>query len=207
VRKGLLAHILFVAALAALAASLPACVTVTPVTGPDGETAQLIKCPQTERCYERAAELCPDGYVVRSGGTSVSGSVNGGSGYVQSTSEILVSCKSDLPATSAAAAATANSDDARLCEAAYAFVDGFAAYWVRISRGKLLDEKASKRDFTTMCRAMPENVQRCMHEKYRAAHAQACDAVLVRLEPTARAKVDSLFLQAPLAKESGAGPN
>jgi hypothetical protein len=189
------------------ATALGACVSVTPVRGPDGEEAHLIKCPQTEACYERAAELCPGGYVVRSGGTTVSGSVSNGSGFTQSTSEVLVSCKSDLPVASAARAPIAKPEDALLCEAAYALVDGFAAYWVRISQGKLLDEKASKRDFTTVCRAMPENVQRCMHEKYRTAHAQACDAVLLRLEPVARSKVDSLFLQATGAKPSDAGVN
>jgi hypothetical protein len=191
----------------AVAAFGSACVTVTPVRGPDGETAHLIKCTRTEGCYERAAELCPDGYVVRTGGSVVSGSVSGGSGYVQSTSEVLVSCKGDLPApTPGASPRAASIDERRLCDAAYGFIDGFAAYWARASQGKPLDEKVSREDFVATCRLMPENVQRCMHDKYRTAHAQACDAVLLRLAPDAHSKVDALFLQAhmPAAPKASA---
>jgi hypothetical protein len=43
---------------------------------------------------------------------------------------------------------------------------------------------------------MPENVQRCMHSMYVNAHDQACDAVLSRLDPWDRRKVDALFLEA-----------
>jgi hypothetical protein len=203
-------RLLGVLSAASLAVSLVACVSVTPVRGPDGETAHLIKCPTTDACYERAAEICPEGYVIRSNGSTVSGSVAGGSGVVSSTSEVLVSCKNDMPVAGrqpAAGPTPEDRDDARTCDAAYAIVDGFAAYWVRASNGKLLDEKTSKRDFVTTCRAMPENVQRCLHEKYRVAHAQACEAVLARLEPSNRRKIDSLFLQAPAVKSDVAGAN
>lgn len=190
------------------APSLIACVAVTQVRGPDGETAHLIKCANTESCYEKANELCPEGYAIRSNGSSVNGFVGRGGGSVSSTSEVLVSCKNDLPAATTPTAAGTGEyrEDARTCDAAYAFVDGFAAYWVRTSSGKLLDEKISKRDFATTCRALPENVQRCMHEKYREAHVQACEAVLARLDTPTRQKLDSLFLEAPL-KPAGAGAN
>jgi len=49
---------------------------------------------------------------------------------------------------------------------------------------------------------MPENIQRCMHASYRSAHADRCDAVLLRLDAPTRDKVDGLFLKAPASDGS-----
>lgn len=187
-------------ALVAASLSLVACVSVTEVRGPDGENAHLIKCPRTESCYEKATDLCPEGWVLRSNNSKLNVLVVNGSGSASSSTEVLVSCKNDVPSTKPQAVPGDDREDARTCDAAYAFVDGFAEYWGRASKGKRLDEKPSKRDFTATCRAVPENVQRCMHEKYREAHGQACEAVLARLEPPTRAKIDSLFLEAPAVR-------
>ena len=167
---------------------------MVPVRGPDGETAQLIRCGQTEACLEKASEVCPDGYAIRSQGSSVSGV----DGNVSSSTEVLVSCKNDMPASPSAMTTAPMSyrEDTGTCDAAYAFVDGFAAYWVHASNGRPLDEKTSQRDFVTTCRALPERAQRCVHDKYREAHVQACEAVLTRLDPTSRRQLDALFLEA-----------
>ncbi len=101
----------------------------------------------------------------------------------------------------AAARADSDRDDTAVCEAAYAHVAEFATYWATRSEGsKPLDEAPARRDFVAVCRGMPENVQRCMHSGYLAVHGKACEAVLLRLEPTARSKVDGLFLEAERQK-------
>jgi hypothetical protein len=101
----------------------------------------------------------------------------------------------------AAAPSSSDRDDTAVCEAAYAHVADFATYWATHSDGsKSLDEAPARRDFLAVCRAMPENVQRCMHSGYLAVHGKACEAVLLRLEPTARSKVDGLFLEAERQK-------
>jgi hypothetical protein len=88
-------------------------------------------------------------------------------------------------------------EDTRVCEAASTHVDEFAKYWAaRSPGGKALDELPQPRDFVVVCRAMPENVQRCLHSGYVAAHLKACEAVLLRLEPPLRNKIDGLFLEA-----------
>lgn len=190
---------------------LVACVHVEDVPGPNGETAHLIQCRETAACYEKANDLCPGGYTLRSNDTKVNGSFVNGAGGVSSSTEILVSCDADLPSHNAAAAAPpgvdSDRDDVRVCEAAYAYVGDFATYWVARTPGaKRLDELPQKRDFVVTCRAMSEPVQRCMHDKYRQAHAQACEAMLSRLDASPHARVDALFLAAPQATAPAASP-
>jgi hypothetical protein len=178
-------------------AVLTACTRVTQVKGPDGEDANLISCRNSEDCYAKARELCPSGYVIRTSSTMPGGAMD------PSAAEILVSCKDDIPSRTAVTSASteknadADRDDARVCEAASRHVDGFKSYWgSKAASTKLLAEMPEKRDFVTACRALPENAQRCMHDKYRAAHAKACDAVLTRLEAADRRRIDALFLEA-----------
>jgi hypothetical protein len=53
----------------------------------------------------------------------------------------------------------------------------------------------SPRDFVEVCRALPERVQRCLDARYREAHEKSCLAVLKRLDPGEKNKIDSLFLE------------
>jgi hypothetical protein len=130
-------------------------------------------------------------------------SAHGRGGY--STDQ--VSCKEDADEPAASrqpiavqATPVPDRDDIRVCEAASAHAADFGTYWAtRSANSRPLDEPAQPRDFVVVCRAMPENVQRCMHTGYLAAHAQACEAVLLRLDPVQRSKVDGLFLQAEVA--------
>ncbi len=169
------------------------CAHAASVRGPDGEPAHLIRCDgsfgaSASACYEKATEVCPEGYELRS---------VGGGGH-----EILVSCKSDLPAPKAAAAeaTSPNRDDARVCDAAAKHVDGFKTFWgTNNPRLKLLVDAPETRDFVATCRDMPEPVQRCLHEKYRSAHVKSCDAVLTRIEPAQRRRIDALFFEAEAA--------
>jgi hypothetical protein len=71
-----------------------------------------------------------------------------------------------------------------------------AAFWGQLSPGaKRLEEAPSQRDFVEVCRALPERVQRCLDARYREAHDKPCLAVLKRLEPGEKNKIDSLFLE------------
>lgn len=167
----------------------------TIIKGPDGEDAHLISCRTTASCYEEAANLCAAGYVIR----EVHG-VHGG-GY-----SLLASCKSDLQVGSTVAPTEKSSDtsserdDAKVCQAAAKFRKDFGAYWASKSGGALLDELVAPRDFVMTCQAMPEMVQRCMHEKYRSAHEQSCTAILARLDEASKTQIDALFLQVPTGK-------
>jgi hypothetical protein len=94
----------------------------------------------------------------------------------------------------------ATRDDTHVCEAAYARVADFALYWAGTTpAAKILPEPPQKVDFVAVCHALPENVQRCTHSGYREVHVKACDAVLLRLEPIQRRKVDGLFFEAERA--------
>ena len=99
--------------------------------------------------------------------------------------------------TAADPAEASEREDTRVCEAAYAHVGEFATFWAARSPGsKALDELPQQRDFAAVCHAMPESVQRCMHSGFLAIHKKACEAVLLRLEPPVRNRIDGLFLEA-----------
>lgn len=187
-----------VCALFALAACGP---SSTIVKGPDGEDAHLITCQSSASCYEEAAQLCPHGYVIRA--------LHGISGGHQ----LLASCNSDLSPSAKATSAEASADtsiereDAKVCQAAAKFRKDFGVYWAAKSGGELLDELVGARDFVMTCQAMPEMVQRCMHEKYRSAHEQSCTAILARLDDAVKTQIDALFLQVPTGKPQPAPAN
>ena len=178
--------------LASSAVLVAACVRVTDVPGPDGETAHLIACRTSSDCYERATEVCGGGeYVIRSNGSTT----NGAGGAVYSSTEILVSCKSDLKSVPQEQPAEANLN---ICSAASHIEGEFATYWVdRTPGSKRLDDLPSLKDFIDVCAKMPDRVQRCLHEHWRQSHAQTCEAVLSRLDAGQRREVDALFLVAP----------
>ena len=162
--------------------------TVASVSGPDGEAALAIRCSSAAKCYERANRLCPSGYVIRDSGTTVSGV----GGRVSSGKSLLVSCKSDL------AEREEPSAEERKCEVAYRQAPDFADYFASLSpHGKRLSELPTKDDFVAICTHLPGNVRRCLQDKYREEHKEACDAVLTRLEPRDRNRIDGLFFGAP----------
>ena len=61
-------------------------VRVHEVKGPDGKTALAVKCGDATRCYQKAGELCPDGYDLV-----------GNPVYDGSVTTLVVDCKT--PAT------------------------------------------------------------------------------------------------------------
>jgi len=184
-------------ALAAVA--LAACgASSTPVRGPDGEEAHVISCREAAACYEQAAKICGGDYVIRESHGITSKDTLGAARV-----EVLVSCKADLPSsaesTSASTSSPAPSDreDSHVCQAAAKVREDFGRYWASRAGGVLLDEPPTPRDFIVTCQSMPETVQRCMHDKYRRAHRQACTALLERLDVASKNKIDALYLQVP----------
>jgi hypothetical protein len=129
--------------------------------------------------------------------------------YFCSLTAGVTSCTEDREEVQAAVSRPALTDpaglppreDSQVCEAVFAHVDKFAPFWAARSPGaKALDELPQQRDFVAVCRSMPENVQRCMHAGYVAVHQKACEAVLLRLPPPLRTKVDALFLEAQVGE-------
>jgi hypothetical protein len=47
-----------------LVALLAGCGTVSTVKGPDGRPAQVLHCETQSWCYNKASELCPNGYTI-----------------------------------------------------------------------------------------------------------------------------------------------
>jgi hypothetical protein len=176
-----------------VALSMTACVTVHDVRGPDGDLAHVIHCRASQDCYAKAEEVCQGDYQI----TSTVAKLNGGQ------TEILVTCgaaPTPPPTIIVAAGSTADPtrEDSNVCGAAYAHVADFGKYWAAHSpNAKPLPELPQANDFTAACNELPGAVQRCMHSGYRAVHAKACDAVLLRLDPGQRNKVDAMFLEAP----------
>ena len=78
-------------------ALLAGCVQVHEVKGPDGKTALALKCGDATSCYQKAGELCPDGYdFVDKNNANVIVPVNGSVvGGTETT--LVVECKT--PAT------------------------------------------------------------------------------------------------------------
>ncbi len=179
-----MARLLVCAVLAALA-STGCGARSRSVRGPDNEDAHLISCAATSDCYDEAAKICAGQYVLHSTQAATGHRV-----------EILVSCRADLSPSAEAASASEESgrEDGRVCQAASRFRQDFGAYWVSSTGGAPLDEPPAVRDFILTCQSMPEPVQRCMHDKYRSAHKQACAALLVRLDLASKTKIDALYL-------------
>jgi hypothetical protein len=177
------------------------------VKGPDGREAFRIHCQSPAQCEDKAAEVCASDYEVLSSSVQQDGYANNGTGYANSPNELLVACTttptSARPRTataqtraSAPPAAAAVADAGGSCAAAQASVNEMAAFWSQLyPDAKRLDEPPSARDFTEVCRALPGRVQRCLEARYRDAHAKPCLALLKRLEPAEKNKLDSLFLE------------
>lgn len=76
------------------------CALVTEVKGPSGRTNYSIKCgsDMIEKCYQKAAELCPRGYdmVDRMGGGGPGVVTRVGTTYfaAQGPNNMLIECKS-----------------------------------------------------------------------------------------------------------------
>ena len=77
---------------------LSGCVQVREIKGPDGKAALALKCGDATACYQKAGELCPNGYdFVDKNNANVIVPVNGSVvGGTQTT--LVVECKA--PATS-----------------------------------------------------------------------------------------------------------
>src|SRR5262245_54139036 len=43
--------------------------TATPVAGPNGQEAQLVRCRDSVDCYEKADEVCPGSYQILDSGS------------------------------------------------------------------------------------------------------------------------------------------
>jgi hypothetical protein len=180
-----------------------ACVYASKVKGPNGREAFRIHCPSPAQCEDKANEVCAGPYDVLSSSTTPDGYANNGTGYANAPNEITIACttggqlvSSKLPAPAPAPSAAPTADANGSCTTAHASVKETAAFWSQLyPDAKRLDEPPSERDFAEVCKALPERVQRCLDARYRDAHAKPCLAVLKRLEPGEKNKIDALFLE------------
>jgi hypothetical protein len=148
----------------------------------------------------------------------VDGSVDNGTGVPERPHEIVIACHSvvsgaapsssaspgsvskvppaaAVPVATVVPVATAATEPS-VCVAAHGSVKEMAAYWSHLyPEAKPLAEPPAERDFVEVCRALPERVQRCLDAKQREGHEKSCLAVLRRLDPSEKNKVDSLFLE------------
>jgi hypothetical protein len=187
------------------------CVYASKVSVPGAKAAFRIHCQSQAQCAEKAGEVCAGEYAVITQASTPDGYANNGTGYANSPLEMTVACKAGgLPApgsaavvASAAASVVASAAasppppaDGSACAEAFGSVQDTAAFWAQLHPdAKRLAEPPSQRDFIEVCRAVPERVQRCLDARYRAAHDKPCLAILRRLEPAEKNRVDSLFLE------------
>lgn len=68
--------------------NLCSCVTVTPITGPDGSTNQLVSGYSVEACYKKAREICRGDYSIINSSSDTSGA----QGTTNTTTNLLVKC-------------------------------------------------------------------------------------------------------------------
>jgi hypothetical protein len=168
-----------------------------------GREAFRIHCQNQSQCDDKAGEVCAGDYDVLSSSVQPDGFVNNGTGYADSPRELIVACRVGPPAARAPAAksaappaASASPADDGACAAAQTSLKETAAFWLKLNpESKALGDPPSARDFGEVCRALPERVQRCLDARYRDAHDKPCLAVLKRLDPGDKNKIDSLFLE------------
>jgi len=191
---------------------LAGCTQVNTVKGPDGRDALLIDCPSELECVQKAGEMCPAGYNIHTSSTSLHA---GGPYSVSSRNQILVTCNpggvvvppepepepvSAPPQPRAVAspspAAPAARQDSRACEAAYKHLEQLSQWWVKSTPGAAPAAQLPRRHpFVSLCRSLPEQVQRCMHGAYLAANEQHCAEQFKRLETPKKDRIDALFLE------------
>jgi hypothetical protein len=180
-----------------------ACVYASKVTVA-GREAFRVHCQAEPQCVEKSGEVCAGAYEVLSSSVQQDGFVNNGTGYANAPIELIIACKgtapTGLPASkgspvspgSPAGAPTEPSS----CVAAAATLKETASFWAELHPdAKRLEELPPARDFSEVCRALPERVQRCLDARYRGAHDKPCLALLKRLDPSERNKIDALFLE------------
>jgi hypothetical protein len=193
----------------------PGCAYATKVKRPDGSEAFRIHCADRAQCQEKATEVCAGDYEVVSSSTQMDGYVDNGTGYAERPHEMVIACRADVakaaprpappghdggsapkPPAAAAAPPAEPAREAGACADAGATIKETAAFWAQLyPEAKRLEEAPAPRDFAEVCRALPERVQRCLDARYRAAHDKPCLAVLRRLDPGEKNKIDSLFLE------------
>jgi hypothetical protein len=71
-----------------ISAFLSSCVTVRPITGPDGSANELIRCPAVEHCYKKAIEICHGPYKI----VNTSSDISGINGSTDTTINMLIKC-------------------------------------------------------------------------------------------------------------------
>lgn len=182
--------------------STTGCVWATKVKGPEGKEAFRIHCSTPDQCSDKAAEVCAGDYDVVSSTTEVDGYAKNGTGYANSPHERVITCRDGggqaRPASPPprAPAAAEPVKEVAACAAAKDTVKDTAAFWGQLfPEAKRLPEPPAEKDFAEVCRALPERVQRCLDARYRQEHDKPCLAILKRLEPGEKNKIDSLFLE------------
>lgn len=88
-----------VVALMCLLVFLSSCVAIAPVQfkGPNGKTAYSMRCSgmgrTIEDCYQKAGEVCPDGYTILDRDSSLVGAPMGGGMYITTKRGMAIECK------------------------------------------------------------------------------------------------------------------
>ena len=75
------------------------CAAIEPVPfkGPNGKEAYSMRCSgmgrTIEDCYQKAGEICPDGYTIINQESSLAGSAGQGSAYLVTKRGLAIECK------------------------------------------------------------------------------------------------------------------
>jgi hypothetical protein len=161
--------------------------SVTPVRGPDGGRALLVKAGSQLDALREAHEQCPEGYEILNTTTGVTGTRVA----IGSTVEMLISCKRPAHATSEWYVPP----DPGPCRSVGPEVDDFVEYWAAFVRAEPVEKSPQGSALVDLCNEMPSRVRHCFHKAYRKAHEKMCTELFKGLDEPRRAKLDTALVQ------------
>jgi hypothetical protein len=177
------------------------------VKGPDGHWWHAVHCSQEQtNCWEKAAEICPNGYVVadssghNSGFGGVSTPMGGGAAFFGASSyhgEMLVRCKSAEERAEARRDSSSSSSSSvpveyAQCSTDYDSLADMAGVWVNWFGG---EQAGAVRfgDFLPVCRSLSRDARLCLYAPYAADHRDHCVEVIRGLPTETRHALDHLL--------------
>lgn len=179
----------------------------TRVQGPDGRMGwYVLECGGSAvPCYERAAELCPDGYAIgdSQGGSITSFAIAPGGGLMAASSykgNVLIKCKYAVEDRSAKAERERNEERheaARafaFCKDAYESARDMAGTWSDWFGGQAVSASPDTSQFMYLCGVVGDPARRCLDPDYARASRERCIAEFARLSNERRRALDRLFV-------------
>ena len=190
----------------------------TRVQGPDGRMGwYALECGGSAvPCYERAAELCPQGYAIgdSQGGSSTALAIVPRVGIMAASSykgNVLIKCK--YPEGDRTAAAERERNEERqeaasafaFCQRAYESAPDMAGTWSDWFGGQAVTATPERSQFMYLCGVVDDAARQCLDPDYAQSSREPCIAEFAKLANERRRALDRLFVTRaePVRDEQG----